>query len=107
MCSDLSVLPLPVWGEGWGEGVTERSLDLNPSPHPSPSRSRIYPTSADLMCRTRVNPSSVGEGADRARCFHRSSSIMLPVIVKVLHAHEVYVAAHFREIKLRLLSAAL
>src|SRR5215211_3396140 len=68
MCSDLSVLPLPVWGEGWGEGVTERSLDHNPSPHPSPSRSRIYPTSADLMRRTRVNPSSVGEGAERACC---------------------------------------
>jgi hypothetical protein len=26
----LDVLPLPVWGEGWGEGVTELSIDLNP-----------------------------------------------------------------------------
>ena len=30
---------------------------------PSPSRSRIYPTSADLKCRTRASPSSGGEGA--------------------------------------------
>src|SRR5712691_9788397 len=29
---------------------------------PSPSRSRIYPTSANLKCRTRVNPSSGGRG---------------------------------------------
>src|SRR5690349_24670089 len=57
--------PSPHRGEGWGEGVRSLSIDLNPSPHPSPSRSRIYPTSADLRCRTRVNPSSVGEGADR------------------------------------------
>jgi hypothetical protein len=25
-----------LWGEGWGEGVTALSRDLNPSPHPSP-----------------------------------------------------------------------
>src|SRR5262249_35790666 len=61
----LGALPLPFWGEGWGEGVTELSRELSPSPQPSPSRSRIYPTSADLKSRTRVNPSSVGEGADR------------------------------------------
>jgi len=30
---------------------------------PSPSRSRIYPTSADLKCRTRAGPSSVWERA--------------------------------------------
>jgi hypothetical protein len=30
---------------------------------PSPSRSRIYPTSADLKCRTRASPSSVRERA--------------------------------------------
>src|SRR5437899_1366239 len=43
---DFGALPLPVWGEGWGEGVTDLSRNPNPSPHPSPSRSRIYPTSA-------------------------------------------------------------
>jgi hypothetical protein len=32
--NDFGVLLLPVWGEGWGEGDTERSKDLNPSPHP-------------------------------------------------------------------------
>jgi hypothetical protein len=32
----LGLLPLPVWGEGWGEGVRKLSMDLNPSPHPSP-----------------------------------------------------------------------
>ena len=35
-CRELSVLPLPSGGEGWGEGVTKLSMDLNPSPHPSP-----------------------------------------------------------------------
>jgi hypothetical protein len=64
--SILGPLPLPLWGEGWGEGGYRTSRDRNPSPHPSPSRSRIHPTSADLKCRTRVNPSSVGEGAHRA-----------------------------------------
>src|SRR5262249_40281160 len=34
--SDFGALPLPSWGEGWGEGVTEPSRDLNPSPRPSP-----------------------------------------------------------------------
>src|SRR5262252_5985717 len=70
----LGALPLPLWGEGWGEGVTELSREVKPSPHPSPSRSRIYPTSADLKCRTRVNPSSVGEGADRVRRANSDSS---------------------------------
>src|SRR5713101_51385 len=32
----LAALPLPLWGEGWGEGVRSPSIDLNPSPHPSP-----------------------------------------------------------------------
>src|SRR5262249_4667081 len=44
--NDLGALPLPAWGEGWGEGVTEPSRDLNPSPTPLP----------------------MGEGADRACC---------------------------------------
>jgi hypothetical protein len=48
-------------------GVRIYRETLTPHPTPSPSRSRIYPTSADLKCRTRVNPSSVGEGADRVR----------------------------------------
>ena len=34
-CRELGALPLPIWGEGGGEGVTT-SIDLNPSPHPSP-----------------------------------------------------------------------
>src|SRR5260221_670452 len=75
-------LPLPVWGEG----ATELSRGLNPSPHPSPSRSRIYPTSANLMRRTRVNPSSVGEGADRV-CRQLWSSIMIPAVVNLLRYH--------------------
>jgi hypothetical protein len=25
-------LPLPTWGEGWGEGVTALSRDVTPSP---------------------------------------------------------------------------
>src|SRR5258708_7117087 len=33
---DLGALPLPVWGERWGEGVRNLSRDFNPSPHPSP-----------------------------------------------------------------------
>src|SRR5262249_40178865 len=44
-------------------GIPAGLIDLNPSPHPSPSRSRIYPTSATLKCRTRVNPSSDGRGS--------------------------------------------
>jgi hypothetical protein len=31
----LGALPLPLRGEGWGEGVTGLSIDLNPSLHPS------------------------------------------------------------------------
>src|SRR5262249_55770180 len=34
--NDFSALPLPVWGEGWGEGVTELSRGLNPSPRRAP-----------------------------------------------------------------------
>src|SRR3954468_14702138 len=34
--SEGGVLPLPVWGEGGGEGVTGPSQQRNPSPHPSP-----------------------------------------------------------------------
>src|SRR6476660_3970855 len=34
--SAIGALPLPVWGEGWGEGVTGLLMDPNPSPHPSP-----------------------------------------------------------------------
>src|SRR5713101_9095682 len=37
-----------------------------PSPHPL-SRSRIYPTSATLKCRTRVNPSSGVKDGERER----------------------------------------
>ena len=33
-CGKLGGLPLPVWGEGWGEGVTrDRELE---TPHPTP-----------------------------------------------------------------------
>src|SRR6266540_5187583 len=32
-----------------------------PHPNPLPSRSRIYPTLADLRCPTRASPSSGGE----------------------------------------------
>jgi hypothetical protein len=28
--------PLPVWGEGWGEGDTERRKTLTPHPTPLP-----------------------------------------------------------------------
>jgi hypothetical protein len=28
MCGTLGALPLPTWGEGWGEGVTGLSIDL-------------------------------------------------------------------------------
>jgi DNA helicase-2/ATP-dependent DNA helicase PcrA len=38
-----------------------QSTGSPPHPNPLPSRSRIYPTSASLECRTRVNPSSGGE----------------------------------------------
>src|SRR5262249_48242320 len=64
-CRDFGALPLPVRGEGWGERVTEPWRDFNPSPQPSPCRSRISPTSAASNAELRVNPSSVGEGADR------------------------------------------
>src|SRR6266545_2622465 len=41
----------------WGRGAVSPLV-------PSPSRSRMYPTSADLkMCRTRASPSSVRERA--------------------------------------------
>src|SRR5262249_61900152 len=49
----------PRLGGGLGQGVPEVSRDFNPSPHPSPSRSRIYPTSASLTRRSRVNPRSL------------------------------------------------
>src|SRR5262245_17913415 len=66
----LGALPSPLWGgvRGGGPEVDARLLPhAPPPPQPSPSRSRIYPTSAGLKCRTRVNPSSGGEGADRGR----------------------------------------
>jgi hypothetical protein len=47
------LLMLPKWGRGAVSPLV-----------PSPSRSRMYPTSADLkMCRTRASPSSVRERA--------------------------------------------
>src|SRR6266540_1492660 len=55
--------PSPLWGEGWGEGVIELSIDLNPSPS-----------------RSRVNPSSVGEGADRTR---RAAGGQSPLITSI------------------------
>src|SRR5262249_48483732 len=48
-------LPLPVWGEGWGEGVTGGSdrpeprhpfLDVAKNEQPSPTRTRARPSSA-------------------------------------------------------------
>jgi very-short-patch-repair endonuclease len=51
------------------QGVLTRIIEYaDPSPGalrapPSPSRSRMFPTSTTLLCRTRVNPSSVGEGS--------------------------------------------
>ena len=55
--------PSPLWGEGWGERVTELSIDLNPSPHPSPSRSRIYPTSANFKVPNSGKPEFGGRGS--------------------------------------------
>ena len=42
----LGELPLPAWGEGWGEGVTDHRETLTPHPTPLP----------------------MGEGAHRVRC---------------------------------------
>ena len=42
----LGELPLPTWGEGWGEGVTDDRETLTPHPTPLP----------------------MGEGAHRVRC---------------------------------------
>src|SRR5262249_17447121 len=46
---------------------------------PSPSRSRFYPTSADLKCRTRASPSSVGEGTIIATAFVVPHDVKQPV----------------------------
>src|SRR5262249_28163595 len=45
----------------------------------SPSRSRFYPTSADLKCRTRASPSSVGEDTIVATAFVVPHDVKQPV----------------------------
>src|SRR5436190_24119915 len=68
-------LPLPAWGEGRGEGVTDGRKTLTPHPTPLPT----------------------GEGADRVRC--RSTlnyatpagrSIFAPLILRLLHFNQVF-----------------
>src|SRR5262249_60082462 len=61
----LGLYPPPC-GEG-GERSEPGGGGADPHPQPLPSRSRVYPISASLKCRTRAGPSSVGRGADRVR----------------------------------------
>ena len=49
-----------------GEGIRPIESHLPPHPNPLPSRSRIYPTSANLKGRTRASPSSGGRGSPAA-----------------------------------------
>src|SRR5262249_45689429 len=42
--------PLPVRGEGWGEGVTALSRPVTPSPHPSPSGRGSRPSVCHRCC---------------------------------------------------------
>ena len=70
-------LPSPLWGGrakragwGWCSDASTLAPQMDPHPQPLPSRSRVYPTSANLRCRTRASPGSVGRGADRVRRPH-------------------------------------
>src|SRR5262245_44850042 len=65
-CSKLGGLPIPIWGEGRGEGVTELSIDLNPHPTPLPRKWGL-PDLREFEDATRASPGRVGEGAPRAR----------------------------------------
>jgi DNA ligase-1 len=49
-----------------GEGHSRYAAIADAAPHPDPlSRSRMYPTSATLKCRTRENPSSGAKSGER------------------------------------------
>src|SRR5712671_3130950 len=50
----LGALPLPFWGEGWGEGVRGLSIDRTPSPHPSPYGRGSRPSSPHRQWPTSV-----------------------------------------------------
>ena len=52
-CRELGALPLPAWGEGWGEGGRAYAIDRNPSPHPSPvCGERSAPSRVDPSVRS-------------------------------------------------------
>jgi hypothetical protein len=57
--------PSPRRGEGWGEGVRTYRETITPQPTPLPAEVGFIRLRPLQKCRTRVNPSSVGEGAHR------------------------------------------
>ena len=64
---ELSALPPPQAGEGWGGGTAIASFRCLPPPCPS-SRSRMFPTSADLIERPNSGKPEFGCKRGRGRC---------------------------------------